>query len=94
MKQGFENMAKLMGFKSNDSAIAVQAEFLLPPSAQLSVDRIVKKPAYSGAANVPVLEVHCTYVRSTEKSNGLPQVLAPSEQSMFLGPTKLYPANS
>lgn len=94
MKQGFENMAKLMGFKSNDSAIAVQAEFLLPPSAQLSVDRIIKKPAYSGAANVPVLEVHCTYVRSTEKSNGLPQVLAPSEQSMFLGPTKLYPANS
>ncbi|MFM2668478.1 hypothetical protein AAFX24_27430 [Vibrio mediterranei] len=32
MKQGFENMAKLMGFKNNDSAIAVQAEFVLPPS--------------------------------------------------------------
>ncbi|KJY93696.1 MULTISPECIES: hypothetical protein [Vibrio] len=92
MKQGYENLAKLMGLKSNDSAIAVQAEFLLPPSAQLSVDRIVKKPAYPGAANVPVLEVHCTYVRSTEKSNGLPQVLAPSDQSMFLGPINLYPA--
>ena len=57
MKQGFENMSKLMGFKSNDSAIAVQAEFLLPPSAQLSIDRVVKKPAYPGASQ-------CSSIRS------------------------------
>jgi hypothetical protein len=93
MKQGYENLAKLMEFKDQESAIAVQAEFLLPPAAQLTVDRIVKKPAYPSAANVPVLEVHCTYVRSLEKGNGLPQILAPSDQSMFLGPITLYPAN-
>ncbi|MGD8170354.1 hypothetical protein ACQEXU_01740 [Vibrio sp. TRT 21S02] len=91
MKAGYENLAKLMALRGHESVVAVQAEFLLPPSAQLLVNRIIKKPAYPGAANVPVLEVHATYVDSQVRESGTPQGLVPTDQSMFRGPVSLYP---
>ncbi len=91
MKKGNTNMENLLKFQSVPSTVAAQAEFLLAPGSKLTVDRIVKKPALPGAANVPVLDVYLTYMSSAIKSNGLPELLTPTEQSMFVGPKILYP---
>ncbi len=90
MREAYANMTKLLELSTHEGTVAVQAEFLLAPGSKLLVDRIIKKPALMGAANVPVLDVHLTYVSNQIKENGLPEMLAPTEQSMFLGPTKLY----
>lgn len=91
MKKAYANMEELLKLSQMDATVAVQAEFLLAPGSKLLVDRIVQKPALVGAANVPVLDIYVTYVSSSVKDNGLPDMLAPTEQSMFVGPTRLYP---
>jgi hypothetical protein len=91
MKKGCTNMENLLRYQEVPSTVAAQAEFLLAPGSKLMVDRIIQKPALPGAANVPVLNVYLTYMSSTIKTNGLPELLTPTEQSMFVGPKTLYP---
>ena len=91
MREAYANMANLLKINGSDGTVAAQGEFLLAPGSKLQVDRIVKKPALAGAANVPVLDIYLTYVSSSVKNTGLPDVITPTEQSMFLGPTLLYP---